>query len=285
MTISPIGDGVVEDVAEPAAQRASVERLGARERVLLADGEQQLDADRRALDRGARARARAGPRRRPCCRRRGSSSSALSQPPSTQTGSTAPVVRDGVEVRAEQDAVRSARGRDAREQVAALGAGLRGRRRPPRPPGRARAAPRRRGRRTARSCPNGLAIAQSSANESFSRAALGLGRPAARLATVGARGGRAGVARPRGRPPSAPLARAASAARDEVAEQRRRALGARLELGVELGGDEERVLAGSSIDLDEALVGRGAARRRGRPPRAACAGWSRPRSGGGGARR
>ena len=45
--------------------------------------------------------------------------------------------------------------------------------------------------------------------------------------------------------------------RHETAEQRRRALGAGLELGVELGGHEEGVLL--ELDhLDEALVGRGA---------------------------
>src|SRR4051794_6198410 len=45
---------------------------------------------------------------------------------------------------------------------------------------------------------------------------------------------------------------------DEVAEQRRGALGARLELRVELRGDEERVVV--ELDhLDESLVGRRAA--------------------------
>src|SRR5204862_223806 len=43
--------GVVEHVAEVGPQLTDVERLGARQRVLLGDREQQLDADRRALDR------------------------------------------------------------------------------------------------------------------------------------------------------------------------------------------------------------------------------------------
>src|ERR1041385_1643657 len=45
--------------------------------------------------------------------------------------------------------------------------------------------------------------------------------------------------------------------RDELAEQRRRLLRARLELGVELRGDEERVVV-ELDDLDQALVRRGA---------------------------
>ena len=64
--------GVVEDVAEVAAQARGVERARARERDLLADGEQQLDVDRRALRGGRGARAPAARRPRPCCRRRGS---------------------------------------------------------------------------------------------------------------------------------------------------------------------------------------------------------------------
>jgi len=42
---------VIEDVAPFAVQAGDVECLGARQRVFLADGEQQLDADRRSLDR------------------------------------------------------------------------------------------------------------------------------------------------------------------------------------------------------------------------------------------
>ena len=48
--------GVVEDVAEVAAQAADVERLGARERVLLRDGEDELEAHRRAVGAGEAAR-------------------------------------------------------------------------------------------------------------------------------------------------------------------------------------------------------------------------------------
>ena len=80
--------GVVEDVAEAAAQARRVERAGAGQRALLADREQQLEVDRRAL--GVR-------------RWRASASStataallsapripslAFSQTPSTSTGST-----------------------------------------------------------------------------------------------------------------------------------------------------------------------------------------------------
>ena len=56
----------------------------------------------------------------------------------------------------------------------------------------------------------------------------------------------------------------------KLAEQRRGALGAGLELGVELGGDEERVVV--ELDhLDEALVGRGARDAQAGALRGACA--------------
>ena len=64
--------GVVVDVAERRAQARDVEGLRAGERVLLADGEEQLDADRQTLDRRRGGRAPAGRRPPPCCRRRGS---------------------------------------------------------------------------------------------------------------------------------------------------------------------------------------------------------------------
>ena len=82
--------GVVEHVAEPAAQQADVERLRPAERDLLADREQQLDPDRGRLTRGraAAARARASPRPRPCCRRRGSPRSRSPSRRRRTTGST-----------------------------------------------------------------------------------------------------------------------------------------------------------------------------------------------------
>ena len=75
-----------------------------------------------------------------------------------------------------------------------------------------------------------------------------------------------------------PLCRGA----DEVAEERLGARGARVELGVELRGDEERVV-GQLDDLDQALVGRGAGERPGPRPRAGAGAGCSPHSGGGGA--
>ena len=102
-----------------------VERLRAGERDLLADREQQLEVDRRALAADAGARAPAAPRPRPCCRRRGSPSLAFSQTPSASTGSTGACSGHRVEVRAQQHASRRARSPparagSAREQVAAV---------------------------------------------------------------------------------------------------------------------------------------------------------------------
>ena len=120
--------GVIEDEAELGAQAPHVEGLGARQRVLLADREEQLDADRRALDHGA-------PRQRHEHRDGGlvvgtQDRVARALPAAVhQHGLDRAVVRDGVEVRAqEDDALASGgAGRDTREQVPALGAGgLRG---------------------------------------------------------------------------------------------------------------------------------------------------------------
>ena len=59
---------------------------------------------------------------------------------------------------------------------------------------------------------------------------------------------------------------------DELAEQRRRALGPALELGVGLGADPERV-ALELDELDEAAVGRGARAARSRCPRSGRGTW------------
>ena len=148
--------GVVEDVAEAAAQRADVERLGARQRDLLADGEQQLD--------GRRAAARRPPRRATASITATAAllsapriaSLAFSQPPSTSTGSTGAV--SGTVSRCAHSSTplgAPAAPAIAREQVAAVRAGLDAPRRPRRPRARARAARPPRGRRTRARGPTG----------------------------------------------------------------------------------------------------------------------------------
>ena len=81
--------------------------------------------------------------------------------------------------------------------------------------------------------------------------ALDLGRAAARRYRPGGRALGRPRRRWRGSPSRSPTRRALAGApqrgRDELAEQRRRALGPRLELRVELRGDEERVRRGSSM--------------------------------------
>ena len=95
--------GVVEDVAEAASQPADVELLGAAQADLLGDREQQLNADvsggaawsRRASTSSAATAALLSAPRIP--------SLALTQPPSTRTGSIGGERRDRVHVRAQQD--------------------------------------------------------------------------------------------------------------------------------------------------------------------------------------
>ena len=167
---------------------------------------------------------------------------------------------DGVEVRAQQHRALRAPG-DPRQQVARARRRRRRRRRPRRPRGPSRAGARRTSSAIARSSPNGLGIRQSSANVSLSRAF------SASLAGRTHAGYR--WKRPAGSPCSAPspsarcsrgrdrraLLRAAERGAHELAEQRRRAVRARLELRVVLRGDEERVVV--DLDhLDEALVRR-----------------------------
>ena len=112
------------------------------------------------------------------------------------------------------------------------------RRRPRRPRTRARSSSPRTRAPIAPSRPDGLGIAQSSANGSLSRrrSTSEAGR------TASATGSAARTARTS--PSRRPRRRARSqGGGDELAEQRRGPLGARLELGVELRGDEERVVA------------------------------------------
>jgi hypothetical protein len=117
---------VVEDVAERRAQRRRVERLGAGQRVLLADREQQLDADRQAVDHGA-------PRERQQDRHRGlvvgaQDGVACALPAVVhEHGLDDAVVRHGVEVGAEQHRAAGVAAGQAREEVARLRTRLGGR--------------------------------------------------------------------------------------------------------------------------------------------------------------
>src|SRR5688500_17135070 len=204
---------------------------------------------------------------------------AFSQPPSTTTGSIGAAC-ETVSRCAQSKTVRSERGW--------WGVGGRGGIRASRLPAPAPAGPaasssstsspiaRRRAVTSsaiARSSPNGLEIRQSSANVSLRRArsASLAGRTMWPLAPEAARGlaflGGAETGRRAGGAGSgilgllgvrpAALLRAAERRAHELAEQRRRAVRARLELGVVLRVDEERVVV--DLDhLDEALVRRGA---------------------------
>src|SRR3954451_227545 len=122
----------------------------------------------------------------------------------------------------------------------------------------------------ARSCPKGLGIAQSSANVSFrrrsstseagrigDRVVVGRGRRSGWTVgrAVGAGAASGGARRAHDVALGGALPGALQRGLDELAEERRRALGPGLELRMELGGDEERVVA-QFDDLDEALVGR-----------------------------
>ena len=137
---------VVEDVAERRERSVETSKaLAPLSAVLLADGEEQLDADRASPRPPRGARAPAAPPRPPCCRRRGSC-----RPRSPSRRRPAPARRRrraGTVSRCAQSSTeRSRAAGDARQQVAALGAGLGGRVVLARPRGRARAARRRRGR-------------------------------------------------------------------------------------------------------------------------------------------
>ena len=114
------------------------------------------------------------------------------------------LVRDGVHVRAEHHGALRAAG-DARQQVAALGAGLGGRAVLGRPRSRARAGRPPPARPPRASRPKGLGIAHSSANRSFSRrrSTSDAGRNAGGLSPPARRGPR----RPRGRGPARAPAR------------------------------------------------------------------------------
>ena len=155
-------------------------------------------------------------------------------------------VRDGVEVGAEQDA-RSVRVPHARQDVA-------GRvdlaREPRSPPAAPRPAP--------RPPPPGRTtdgIAQSSANSSLSRRRSASVRAARRHRDSAGSASTSAEREARTSPSGCCVLRAVQRGADEVAEQRRGPLGARLELRVELRGHEERVV-GQLDHLDEPLVGR-----------------------------
>ena len=152
---------VVEDVAEVGAQHGRVERLGAGQRVLLLDREQQLDADRRRPRRSRAARPRGTRRRRPCCRRRGSCRARSPSRRRRRTGSISPSTST-VSRCAHSSIVRSERPRMRGEQVAAR-VGLDARAPMPSSSRVTCAA-------ISASWPNGLGIRHSAANVSFSRA-------------------------------------------------------------------------------------------------------------------
>ena len=212
----------------------------------------------------------------PCCRRRGSPSLAFSQPPSTSTGSTGAV--SGTVSRCAQSRMlsRAPAARDAREQVAAVRAG-------PRPgvvlldlePERraARAATR---SAQARSWPDGLSIA-AQLGERVVEPLRARASVARRLEPAGAAalGAAARARAPRVRVAGARALRARGVLQggaDEVAEQRRGPLRARLELGVELRGDEERVLSPAARSPRRGARRARCPSRRARRPRGACGG-------------
>src|SRR5919199_6505724 len=179
-------------------------------------------------------------------------SPALSQAPSTSTGSTTPSC--GTVSRCAHSTT----------ERSPLRPGRRARRLPASPPicspasSSATSSPSERSSSatrsaTARSWPNGLGIAHSSANVSFSRRSST--SDAGRIATTLQAGASGGARRADLAALGRSLAGALERGRDELSEQRRRPLGARLELGVELRGDEERVVV-ELDDLDEALVRR-----------------------------
>ncbi len=243
--------GVVEDVAEVAAQARGVERARAGQRDLLADREQQLDVHRRAL---AADVAREREQHRHGGLVVGAEDAVVGVLPAAvdEHRLDGRAQRHRVEVRAQQQRAplggRSTGGvaagprRDAREQVAAVGAARAARRRP-----RATVDAER-----AQLGDHALGARALAPGRALDPAQLG--ERAVQVRRRSARG-RATAHETRGAPHSP--ARAQRSAADEVAEQRRRALGARLELGVELRGDEERVVV--ELDhLDQALVRRGA---------------------------
>ena len=230
---------VVEHVAESRAQARAVEGLRAAQRVLLGDREQQLEPDRRRLRRAARRAASritaiaallSAPRM---------PSLAFSQPPSTITGSTGAAVSTVSRCAHEQHTgvVAAAAGHPG-EQVARARPAVRA---APssstsRPSARSSAATRPRTRARART-----GSRCGTAPRTSPRAARARPRPARPHADAM----RAAVGDGTRRRPLGSRSRARERGADELAEQRRRALGPRLELGVELRGDEERVVAGS----------------------------------------
>ena len=182
---------------------------------------------------------------------------AFSQPPSTSTGLDRRGQRHGVEVGAQQDAVgarrpgirasrlpASAPTARARVVLVDLEADARELARRPSPRTRARGPTGSRSGTARRTC-----RAAARARRRWRASPRGGGAatsPAAEPAAVRARRG-------------TPRRRVRERRADELAEQRRRALGARLELGVVLRGDEERVLVGgSSIASTSRSSGRGA---------------------------
>ena len=266
---SPIGDGVIEDVAEArcAARAASNARAPASER-LLADGEQQLDVHRRALavqtwrasaSSTATAALLSAPRM---------PSFAFSQPPSSEHRLDRRLQRHRVEVRAQQQR-RALAGRLAAPRAARAGSARAGCRSPSRSRAPASSSLDRHAER-AQLGDHALGAGSLAAGGALDPAQLGeravqiAALERADVATRRADGGhRTSGARRRllrcsacsrpSRSTSRPRAPAARSQRggDEVAEQRRRALRAGLELRVELGGDEERVL----VELDRPRPG------------------------------
>ena len=249
---------VVEHVAELRAQAARVEVRGAEQAVLLGDREQQLDARRASPRRSRGARPRGSPRRRPCCRRRGCRRWRSPSRRRPRTGSIG-ALWETVSRCAHSRIERSPRpGMRASRLPAPAPAGpAASSSSTSRPIARSRAAT---SSATARSSPNGLEIRQSSANVSLRRAfsaslagltsAAGTGPRRRPLRAAAASADDVGGLRQA-------LLRAAQRGADELAEQRRRAVRARLELGVVLRGHEERVVVDLD-DLDQALVRRGA---------------------------
>ena len=236
-----------------ALRLPAVERLGARERELLAGREQQLDADRRRPRASGAARPRGSWRRRPCCRRRGSPRGGCVSTPSscsTSTGAASGTVSRWAQSRIVARAVRA---RDAGEQVAGVGAGLGRRCRPPRPRAPARAARRDTASAIARSLRDGLSISQRRTKSASRRSRSADAERVGGSRTATARTAHRASARARQRcgarsshVDGSHLGRALAGALErrahEVAEQRLRAQRARLELGVVLRGDEERVV-------------------------------------------
>ena len=216
-------------------------------------------------------RSRGSRRRRPCCRPRGCRRSRSPSRPRPRTGSIC-AASDRVEVGAQEQArsvrpgMRASRlplsvGLDVRApHCAATPRDLRGAPLPRRPDGL------------------GIGRAPRTSRRAAPRSASLAGRTPALQEAAGhlARVGRLGPARAErlvgaGSVLRAALLRVARGGADELAEQRRGPLRARLELRVELRRHEERVV-GELDDLDQPLVRRGARSRPAQPPRGGGAG-------------